>query len=125
MVTEVASDLGISKEVILHIKECDVGTFTKESMSKLIDEIKMMCGIKTIKDTECKKAFIPPEPKDLGWSAVWMVFGNSILIHTFVRSREAFVSIFTQDDFNARHVGYFIQRWFGAMACDKTVITLD
>ncbi len=105
------------KEIILDLHECDVSTFTRESIA---DYFKRLC---VLIDMQAEDMYfwddegLPEEecqtnPKTCGISAVQFILTSTIVIHTLTKLGKAYINIFSCKDFDTEVARDFTVSWF-------------
>ena len=105
------------KELILDIHECDISTFTRESIEKyckelckLIDMVPCELHFWDFEDDPDGYAEAPDHIK--GMSAIQFITTSNITIHTLDVLKKVFVNIFTCKDFDGITARDFSATWF-------------
>jgi len=114
-------------ELIMDLKGCDVGKFTRESIGKYFDGlcelIDMQQGDRHFWDDE---GLLPEEcqtnPKTCGVSAVQFILTSTIVIHTLELLAAAYINIFSCKEYDADLAAKITREWFGAKECRKHFI---
>lgn len=104
-------------ELILDLHDCDVATFTRDSIERYCDAlcklIHMERGDLFFWDDEgVPEAEKQTDPKTKGISAVQFILTSSITIHTLDLLKAAYVNIFSCKGFNTGEAAAFTSRWF-------------
>lgn len=109
--------MAYGQELILDLKQCDVSTFTRNSIEQYFIELCELidmerCEMHFWDDEGVPKAEQQTDPKTVGISAVQFILTSSIVIHTLPMRREAYVNIFSCKNFDAKAAGLFTSEWF-------------
>ncbi len=114
-------------ELILDLHECDVNTFTRESIKNYCEELCALIDMEAcefhfwddegVPEDECQT-----DPKTCGISAVQFILTSSIVIHTLTKMGTAYVNIFSCKDFDNNIAKGFTERWFGSNRSNSTSI---
>ena len=104
-------------ELIMDLHECDVGTFTRESLTEFF---KYVCN--AIDMERCDLHFwddegVPAEerqtePHTMGISAVQFIVTSSIVIHALPLLEAVYVNVFSCKPFDERAAIRLIAAWF-------------
>jgi len=109
--------MSYGKELILDLHECDVKTFTRESIQQYFDEL---CEL--IDMTQCEMHFWDDEnvaeedkqtsPHTTGISAIQFILTSNITIHTLTKLGNAYINVFSCKDFKSHDAAEFTRKWF-------------
>ena len=118
------------KELILDLSECDVSTFTRESIGEYFDKLCLLIDMEAqdrhfwddegLPEDECQT-----NPKTCGVSAVQFILTSTIIVHSLTKLGKVFINIFSCKDFNVDEASEFTVNWFGANQFDDTVVVRD
>lgn len=105
------------KEHLMDMHECDVSTFTRESIKQYFKELCELIDMDAedlhfwddegLSPEECQT-----DPKTCGISAVQFILTSSIVIHTLNKLGRVYINIFSCKDFNADEARDFTVNWF-------------
>ncbi len=106
-------------ELIIDLFECDVSTFNRKSLREFCRALCKVIGMTPEKFVSWDDDGVDPkecqtEPKRKGYTAVQFLMESSIQIHTLELRKEAFINIFSCNDFDRYRAKKFTQDWFGA-----------
>lgn len=116
------------KELILDLNDCDIKTFTRESIGAYFDQLCELIDMDAQDRHFWDDEGLPPEecqtdPKTKGISAVQFILTSTIVIHTLELPKSAYINIFSCKDFDEDEALDFTVEWFGAkMYIDDTTI---
>ena len=115
------------KELILDLGNCDIETFTRESIGNYFDELCELIDMEAedryfwddegVSSEQCQT-----DPKTCGVSAVQFILTSTIVVHSLTKLRKVFINIFSCKDFEKDIVRDFSSIWFGAHSCDATAV---
>lgn len=116
------------KELILDLSDCDVSTFTRESIGNYFDKLCELIDMQAEDRHFWDDEGLPPEecqtnPKTCGISAVQFILTSTIILHSLTKLEKVYINIFSCKDFDDNDALNFTIRWFGAKQFHtKTVI---
>lgn len=121
------NETSYGKELILDLSDCDVSTFTRESIGKYFDQlcelIDMQAEDRYFWDDEGVPADqCQTDPKTCGVSAVQFILTSTIVLHSLTKLRKVFINIFSCKDFNCDDARDFTMEWFGARNCGDVTV---
>lgn len=109
-------------ELIIDLHECDVSTFTRDSLKKYFTKL-----CKAIDMERCELHFwddvgVPPEerqtlPHTKGTSAVQFILTSTIVVHTLDLLKAVYVNIFSCKPFDRNVAEELTKEWFSAEKC--------
>ena len=114
-------------ELILDLHDCDVSTFTRDSIS---DYFAQLCDLIEMKredlhfwddvglDEEDKQT----SPHTQGTSAVQFILTSSIVIHALDQLRAVYINMFSCKPYDPKAAEEFTMKWFGAASGSARVI---
>jgi len=114
-------------ELILDLHDCDVSTFTRDSIS---DYFAQLCDLIDMKredlhfwddvglDEEDKQT----SPHTQGTSAVQFILTSSIVIHALDQLRAVYINMFSCKPYDPKAAEEFTMKWFGAASGSARVI---
>lgn len=115
------------KELILDLSECDVSTFTRESIGEYLDKLCLLIDMEAqdrhfwddegLPEDECQT-----NPKTCGVSVVQFILTSTIVVHSLTKLKKVFINIFSCKDFDVEAARIFTISWFGAAGNDGTVV---
>ena len=125
MVREIGEAYG--KELILDLNDCDIKTFTRESIGAYFDQLCELIDMEAQDRHFWDDEGLSPEecqthPKTKGISAVQFILTSTIVIHTLELVKTAYINIFSCKDFDENATRDFTVKWFGADFCYDTTI---
>jgi S-adenosylmethionine/arginine decarboxylase-like enzyme len=105
------------KELILDLHECDLATFTRDSIAeyflKLCKLIDMeACDLHFWDDFGVPADECQTEPHLKGISAIQFILTSNITIHTLDLLESVYVNIFSCKDFDGNEAATFTRIWF-------------
>ena len=116
------------KELILDLSNCNVGTFTRESIGNYFDKLCELIDMQAEDRYFWDDEGLPPElcqtnPKTCGVSAVQFILTSTIVIHSLTKLGKVFINIFSCKDFDVEKARDFTIDWFESKTCgDVTVV---
>lgn len=118
------------KELILDLSDCDIETFTRESIGSYFDElcelIDMQAEDRHFWDDE---GLLPEQcqtdPKTCGVSAVQFILTSTIVVHSLTKLGKVYINIFSCKDFDSRKASEFTVEWFGANVHSDSVVVRE
>lgn len=115
------------KELILDLSDCDVETFTRESIGNYFDELCKLIDMQAEDRYFWDDEGLPPEqcqtnPKTCGVSAVQFILTSTIVVHSLTKLRQVFINIFSCKDFRVDLARDLTLRWFGAGTYNETTV---
>jgi S-adenosylmethionine/arginine decarboxylase-like enzyme len=113
------------KELVIDLGNCDVNTFTRESIGRYFDELCKLIDMQPEDRYFWDDEGLPLEecqtdPKTCGVSAVQFILTSTIVVHSLTKLRKVFVNIFSCKDFDQDEALKFTKNWFGAGWCKGT-----
>jgi len=116
------------KELILDLHECDISTFTRESIKQyfieLCDLIDMQrCELHFWDDQDTPEDEKQTSPHTTGISAVQFILTSNITIHTLELLGNVYLNIFSCKDFSSHSAADFSSYYF--LGKVKNCITID
>lgn len=123
--TDTETDYGM--ELVLDLHECDVGTFTRESIGDYFDELCELIGMQAEDRHFWDDEGLPPEqcqtnPKTSGVSAVQFILTSTIVVHTLTKLKAAYINVFSCKRFDEDAAERFTTAWFRAGRCHSTSV---
>lgn len=114
-------------ELILDLRDCDSGTFTRSSLNQYFSQLCKLIDMKRCKVHFWDDLGVAPgeqqtEPHMRGTSAVCFILTSSIVIHTLDLLKAVYVNIFSCKQFNPKVAEKFTKEWFEAGSCRATFI---
>jgi S-adenosylmethionine/arginine decarboxylase-like enzyme len=114
-------------ELILDLHECDVSTFTRESIS---DYFSCLCELIDMQredlhfwdDVGVAEEDKQTLPHTQGTSAVQFILTSSIVIHALDQLRAVYINMFSCKAFDPKAAEEFTAEWFGAGGCSARFI---
>lgn len=105
------------QELILDLHECDISTFTRESITNYFKELCKLINMEAEDMYFWDDEGLPEEecqinPKTCGISAVQFILTSTIVIHTLTKLGKAYINIFSCKDFNTEDARKFTIDWF-------------
>ena len=115
------------KELIIDLSNCDIETFTRESIGNYFDELCELIDMEAEDRHFWDDEGLPPKecqtnPKTCGVSAVQFILTSTIIVHSLTKLRKVFINIFSCKDFEEDIARDFSVKWFGADVCDATTL---
>lgn len=116
------------KELILDLSDCDISTFTRDSIGRYFDELCKLIDMKAEDRHFWDDEGLPPEecqtnPKTCGISAVQFILTSTIVLHSLTKLRKVYINIFSCKEFDCDEAYDFTMEWFGAGgSIAKTVV---
>ena len=106
-------------ELILDLHDCDTSTFTRESISRYLEDLCKLIDMKREELYFWDDIDVPEEerqasPHTQGTSAVQFILTSSIVIHTLDQLRSIYINLFSCKDFDPKLAEKFTVDWFGA-----------
>ena len=116
------------QELILDLHNCDIARFTRldiEQFCKALCELIDMepCELHFWDDLGVAEEEQQTHPKTKGTSVVQFILTSTIVIHTLVLMKSAYVNIFSCKEFDTDETERFTAKWFGATDWESTVVT--
>ena len=114
-------------ELILDLHDCDTSTFTRESISRYLEDLCKLIDMKREELYFWDDIDIPEEerqasPHTQGTSAVQFILTSSIVIHTLDQLSSIYINIFSCKEFAPKLAEKFTVDWFGAGNCTARFI---
>lgn len=118
------------KELILDLHDCNVETFTRESIGNYFDELCELIDMQAQNRHFWDDEGLPPEecqtnPKTCGVSAVQFILTSTIVVHSLTKLGRVYVNIFSCKDFNIKDAREFTIKWFGARIYRDTTVVRE
>ncbi len=115
------------KELILDLHECDVNTFTRESIGAFFDVLCTSIGMKVEDRHFWDDEGLAPEecqtnPKTCGVSAVQFILTSTIVVHSLTKLRKVYINVFSCKDFDQSEALKLAVKWFGSNLYNDTVV---
>lgn len=115
------------KELILDLSDCDVETFTRESIGNYFDRLCELIDMQAEDRYFWDDEGLPPEqcqtnPKTCGVSAVQFILTSTIVVHSLTKLRKVYINIFSCKDFDVGAARDFTISWFGARVYNDTTV---
>jgi len=106
-------------ELILDLHDCDTSTFTRESISRYLEDLCKLIDMKREELYFWDDIDVPEEerqasPHTQGTSAVQFILTSSIVIHTLDQLSSIYINIFSCKEFDPKLAEKFTVDWFGA-----------
>lgn len=116
------------KELILDLSDCDVETFTRESIGDYFDKLCELIDMKAEDRYFWDDEGLPPDecqtdPKTCGVSVVQFILTSTIVVHSLTKLGKVFINIFSCKEFNSEDARLFTQAWFRGNGCNHTEVT--
>jgi len=107
---------------------CDIAMFTRRGIKRFCRELCELidmerCDLHFWDDVALPKEEQQTRPKTKGTSAVQFILTSTIVIHTLVLMRAAYVNIFSCKDFDTDEAAQFTTKWFGSTEWTAKVVT--
>ena len=114
-------------ELILDLHDCDVSTFTRDSIS---DYFAQLCDLIDMKredlhfwdDVGLNEEEKQTSPHTQGTSAVQFILTSSIVIHALDQLRAVYINMFSCKPYDPKAAEEFTMKWFGAASGSARVI---
>jgi len=113
------SDADYGKELVLDLHQCNISTFTRDSLGKYFDELCKLIDMQAedryfwddegVPDEECQT-----NPNTCGISAVQFILTSTIVIHTLTKLGQAYINIFSCKEFDTEEARKFTVDWFSS-----------
>ncbi|UCG02462.1 MAG: S-adenosylmethionine decarboxylase [Candidatus Heimdallarchaeota archaeon] len=115
------------KELILDLSECNVDTFTRESIGNYFDKLCKLIDMRAQDRYFWDDEGLPLEecqtnPKTCGVSAVQFILTSTIIVHSLTKLGKVYINIFSCKDFDCDLAYNFTVNWFGAGLCNDTIV---
>jgi len=115
------------KELILDLHNCDITTFTRQSLAmyfvELCDLIDMeRCEMHFWDDLETSEEEKQTSPHTKGTSAIQFILTSNITVHTLDLLQKVFINIFSCKEFDADQASYFTEHWFKGRIVNQRII---
>lgn len=115
------------KELILDLSDCNVETFTRESIGNYFDELCELIDMQAEDRHFWDDEGLPPEqcqtnPKTCGISAVQFIITSTIVLHSLTKLGKVYINIFSCKDFDSDEARDFTIKWFGAGVCGDIIV---
>ncbi len=116
------------KELILDLGDCNVRTFTRESIGNYFDNLCNLIDMQAEDRHFWDDEGLPPEqcqtnPKTCGVSAVQFILTSTIVVHSLIKLGKVYVNIFSCKDFDIAEARQFTIDWFEAEEYSDVCIT--
>lgn len=118
------------KELILDLRDCDIKTFTRESIGNYFDKLCELIDMQAEDRHFWDDEGLPPEqcqtdPKTCGVSAVQFILTSTIVVHCLTKLGKVYVNIFSCKDFDSCEASRFTVEWFGANTHSDSVVVRE
>ena len=116
------------EELILDLHDCDIARFTRREIERFCTELCELidmepCDLHFWDDLGVPEEEQQTHPKTKGTSAVQFILTSTIVIHTLVLMKAAYVNIFSCKKFDTEAAVKFTARWFRATDWKSNVVT--
>ena len=118
------------KELILDLSDCDISTFTRESIGNYFDKLCELIDMQAedrhfwddegLPSEECQT-----DPKTCGVSAVQFILTSTIVVHSLTKLGKVYINIFSCKDFNDDDALSFTVKWFGSKKFSNVTVVRD
>jgi S-adenosylmethionine/arginine decarboxylase-like enzyme len=115
------------KELILDLNNCNIKTFTRESIGNYFDQLCELIDMKAedryfwddegVPSEECQT-----DPKTCGVSAVQFILTSTIVVHSLTKLRKVFINIFSCKDFDVNEARGFTIKWFNSKVYNDVTV---
>ena len=114
-------------ELILDLHDCDVATFTRESISEYFSQLCALIDMQREDlhfwdDVGIGEEDKQTSPHTQGTSAVQFILTSSIVIHALDQLRSVYINMFSCKTFDPEIAEKFSAEWFGAGQCSARFI---
>ena len=114
-------------ELILDLHDCDVSTFTRESISEYFSRLCELIDMQREDlhfwdDVGVAEENKQTSPHTQGTSAVQFILTSSIVIHALDQLRAVYINMFSCKAFDPKAAEEFTAEWFGAGGCSARFI---
>lgn len=114
-------------ELILDLHDCDVSTFTRESISEYFSQLCELIDMQREDlhfwdDVGLAEEDKQTSPHTQGTSAVQFILTSSIVIHALDQMRAVYINMFSCKAFDPEIAEKFTAKWFGAGRCSARFI---
>ena len=114
-------------ELILDLHDCNVNSFTRQSISLFCTELCELidmerCDLHFWDDIGVAEEERQTHAKTKGTSAVQFILTSTIVIHTLDLMNTAFVNIFSCEEFDTDEAAKFTAKWFDSKDWTATVV---
>ena len=114
-------------ELILDLHDCDVSTFTRESISEYFSQLCELIDMQREDlhfwdDVGLADEDKQTSPHTQGTSAVQFILTSSIVIHALDQMRAVYINMFSCKAFDPEIAEKFTTEWFGAGECSARFI---
>ena len=114
-------------ELILDLHDCDVSTFTRESISEYFSQLCELIDMQREDlhfwdDVGVAEEDKQTSPQTQGTSAVQFILTSSIVIHALDQLRAVYINMFSCKPFDPHVAEKFTAEWFGAGGCSARFI---
>ena len=114
-------------ELILDLHDCDVSTFTRESIAEYFSGLCELIDMKREDlhfwdDVGVAEEDKQTSPHTQGTSAVQFILTSSIVIHALDQLRAVYINMFSCKAFDPKVAEEFTIEWFGASHCSARFI---
>lgn len=115
------------KELILDLSDCNVDTFTRESIGNYFDDLCELIDMQAEDRYFWDDEGLPPDqcqtnPKTCGVSAVQFILTSTIVLHSLIKLGKVYINIFSCKDFDSDEARDFTVNWFGASSFHHTTL---
>lgn len=119
--------ISYGKELILDLHGCDTGLFNRTQIGIFFDEACEMIGAEAADRCWWDDVGVRPEdrqtdPRLVGTSAVQFILTSNLTLHTLDLLGQAYLNVFSCDDFDAERVSAFAAHYFGGTVVQSTVL---
>ena len=116
------------QELILDLHNCDIARFTRLHIEHFCTALCELIGMEPCElhfwdDLGVAEEEQQTHPKTKGTSAVQFILTSTIVIHTLVLTKSAYVNIFSCKKFDTDEAATFTAKWFGATDWTSNVVT--
>ena len=116
------------EELILDLHNCDIARFTRLDIERFCTALCELIDMEPCELHFWDDLGVPEEeqqthPKTKGTSAVQFILTSTIVIHTLVLMKSAYVNIFSCKKFDTDEAIKFTAKWFGAADWTSNVVT--
>lgn len=115
------------KELIVDLHDCDVRLFNRTRIGIFFDELCEMIGADAADRHWWDDVGVRPEdrqtdPRLVGTSAIQFILTSNLTLHTLDLLGQAYLNVFSCDDFDAEQVTAFMAHYFGGIVAQSTVL---
>ena len=114
-------------ELILDLHECDASKFTRQGIESFFENLCELinmerCDLHFWDDVGVPADEQQTDPKTKGISAVQFILTSTIVIHTLVSMKAAYVNVFSCKEFDTDAAAKFTANWFGSKDWTANVV---